>query len=60
MRRESDVMSIACFLKDLVFSKVNVKVLGDTGDIASGTNSASLFRSSYSSVASTFALIASR
>ena len=38
---ESDVMSTACFLKDLVFSKVNVKVLGDTVDIAGGTNSAS-------------------
>ena len=29
-------MSIACFLKDLVFSEVNVKALADIVDIACG------------------------
>ena len=47
VRRESDVMSIAFFLKDAIFSKVNVKVLGDIVDIVCGTKSTSLFRRSY-------------
>ena len=52
-------MSIACFLKDLVSNKVNVKGLSYIVDVAGGTMSISLFRRTYLPVASTFALIAS-
>ena len=49
---EFDVMLTACFLKDLVFSKVDVKVLGDTVDFL-WNKSTLLFRHSYSLVKKT-------